>query len=142
MVRNMMTPNLSYKIMFDILEILFNTPVVELDAKVNYRDANVDEGWHNGEDEVLQQVVDGGRPPVHHPQHLPRLPPQVPPEAQAVQVLEQPHLYLPGGELLHLDPKQGPCIVEETLPHPTSLEQFEHNPDSDLFPRPDRLART
>ena len=94
MVRNMMTPNLSYKIMFDILDFLFNTPVVELDAKVNYRDANVDEGWHNGEDEVLKQVVDGGGAPVHHPQHLPRLARHVPLEAQLVDVMEQAHLDL------------------------------------------------
>ena len=94
MVRNMMTPNLSYKIMFDILEILFNTPVVELDAKVNYRDANVDEGWHNGEDEVLKQVVDGGGAPVHHPQHLASLSRHVPLQTQLVDVPEQTDLNL------------------------------------------------
>ena len=94
MVRNMMTPNLSFKIMFDILEILFNTPVVELDAKVNYRDANVDEGWHNGEDEVLKQVVDGGGAPVHHPQHLASLSRHVPLQTQLVDVPEQTDLNL------------------------------------------------
>ena len=94
MVRNMMTPNLSYKIMFDILEILFNTPVVELDAKVNYRDANVDEGWHDGEDEVLKQVVDGGGAPVHHPQHLASLSRHVPLQTQLVDVPEQTDLNL------------------------------------------------
>ena len=94
MVRNMMTPNLSYKIMFDILEIIFNTPVVELDAKVNYRDANVDEGWHNGEDEVLKQVVDGGGAPVHHPQHLASLSRHVPLQTQLVDVPEQTDLNL------------------------------------------------
>ena len=94
MVRNMMTPNLSYKIMFDILEILFDTPVVELDAKVNYRDANVDEGWHDGEDEVLKQVVDGGGAPVHHPQHLASLSRHVPLQTQLVDVPEQTDLNL------------------------------------------------
>ena len=94
MVRNMMTPNLSFKIMFDILEILFNTPVVELDAKVNYRDANVDEGWHDGEDEVLKQVVDGGGAPVHHPQHLASLSRHVPLQTQLVDVPEQTDLNL------------------------------------------------
>ena len=94
MVRNMMTPNLSYKIMFDILEIIFNTPVVELDAKVNYRDANVDEGWHNGEDEVLKQVVDGGGAPVHHPQHLASLSRHVPLQTQLMDVPEQTDLNL------------------------------------------------
>ena len=94
MVRNMMTPNLSYEIMFDILEILFNTPVVELDAKVNYRDANVDEGWHDGEDEVLKQVVDGGGAPVHHPQHLASLSRHVPLQTQLVDVPEQTDLNL------------------------------------------------
>ena len=94
MVRNMMTPNLSYKIMFDILEILFNTPVVELDAKVNYRDANVDEGWHDGEDEVLKQVVDGGGAPVHHPQHLASLSRHVPLQTQLMDVPEQTDLNL------------------------------------------------
>ena len=96
MVRNMMTPNLSYKIMFDIMEILFlfNTPVVELDAKVNYRDANVDEGWHDGEDEVLKQVVDGGGAPVHHPQHLASLSRHVPLQTQLVDVPEQTDLNL------------------------------------------------
>ena len=94
MVRNMMTPNLSFKIMFDILEILFNTPVVELDAKVNYRDANVDEGWHDGEDEVLKQVVDGGGAPVHHPQHLASLSGHVPLQTQLVDVPEQTDLNL------------------------------------------------
>ena len=94
MVRNMMTPNLSYKIMFDILEIIFNTPVVELDAKVNYRDANVDEGWHDGEDEVLKQVVDGGGAPVHHPQHLASLSRHVPLQTQLVDVPEQTDLNL------------------------------------------------
>ena len=94
MVRNMMTPNLSYKIMFDILEIIFNTPVVELDAKVNYRDANVDEGWHNGEDEVLKQVVDGRGAPVHHPQHLASLSRHVPLQTQLVDVPEQTDLNL------------------------------------------------
>ena len=94
MVRNMMTPNLSYKIMFAILEILFNTPVVEFDAKVNYRDANVDEGWHDGEDEVLKQVVDGGGAPVHHPQHLAGLSRHVPLQTQLVDVPEQTDLNL------------------------------------------------
>ena len=94
MVRNMMTPNLSYKIMFDILDFLFNTPVIELDAKVNYRDANVDEGWHDGEDEVLKQVVDGGGAPVHHPQHLASLSGNVPLHAQLVDVPEQTDLNL------------------------------------------------
>ena len=94
MVRNMMTPNLSFKIMFDILEILFNTPVVELDAKVNYRDANVDEGWHDGEDEVLKQVVDGGGAPVHHPQHLASLSRHVPLQTQLMDVPEQTDLNL------------------------------------------------
>ena len=94
MVRNMMTPNLSYKIMLDILETLFNTPVVELDAKVNYRDANVDEGWHDGEDEVLKQVVDGGGAPVHHPQHLASLSRHVPLQTQLVDVPEQTDLNL------------------------------------------------
>ena len=94
MLRNMMTPNLSYKIMFDILEVLFNTPVVELDAKVNYRDANVDEGWHDGEDEVLKQVVDGGGAPVHHPQHLASLSRHVPLQTQLVDVPEQTDLNL------------------------------------------------
>ena len=94
MVRNMMTPNLSYKIMFDILEIIFNTPVVELDAKVNYRDANVDEGWHDGEDEVLKQVVDGGGAPVHHPQHLASLSRHVPLQTQLMDVPEQTDLNL------------------------------------------------
>ena len=94
MVRNMMTPNLSYKIMFDILDFLFNTPVVELDAKVNYRNANVDEGWHDGEDEVLKQVVDGGGAPVHHPQHLASLSGHVPLHAQLVDVPEQTDLNL------------------------------------------------
>ena len=104
MVRNMMTPNLSFKIMFDILEILFNTPVVELDAKVNYRDANVDEGWHDGEDEVLKQVVDGGGAPVHHPQHLASLSRHVPLQTQLVDVPEQTNLDLHGSELLDTDP--------------------------------------
>ena len=94
MVRNMMTPNLSYKIMFDILDFLFNTPVVELDAKVNYRDANVDEGWHDGEDEVLKQVVDGGGAPVHHPQPLASLSRHVPLQTQLVDVPEQTDLNL------------------------------------------------
>ena len=94
MVRNMMTPNLSYKIMFDILDFLFNTPVVELDAKVNYRDANVDEGWHDGEDEVLKQVVDGGGAPVHHSQHLASLSRHVPHQTQLVDVPEQTDLNL------------------------------------------------
>ena len=94
MVRNMMTPNLSYKIMFDILDFLFNTPVIELDAKVNYRDANVDEGWHDGEDEVLKQVVDGGGAPVHHPQHLASLSRHVPLQTQLVDGTEQTDLNL------------------------------------------------
>ena len=94
MVRNMMTPNLSYKIMFDILDFLFNTPVIELDAKVNYRNANVDEGWHDGEDEVLKQVVDGGGAPVHHPQHLASLSRHVPLQTQLVDVPEQTDLNL------------------------------------------------
>ena len=94
MVRNMMTPNLSYEIMFKILDFLFNTPVIELDAKVNYRDANVDEGWHDGEDEVLKQVVDGGGAPVHHPQHLASLSRHVPLQTQLVDVPEQTDLNL------------------------------------------------
>ena len=94
MVRNMMTPNLSYEIMFKILDFLFNTPVIELDAKVNYRDANVDEGWHNGEDEVLKQVVDGGGAPVHHPQHLASLSRHVPLQTQLMDVPEQTDLNL------------------------------------------------
>ena len=94
MVRNIMTPNLSYKVMFDILDFLFNTPVVELDAKVNYRNANVDEGWHDGEDEVLKQVVDGGGAPVHHPQHLASLSRHVPLQTQLVDVPEQTDLNL------------------------------------------------
>ena len=94
MVRNIMTPNLSYKVMFDILDFLFNTPVIELEAKVNYRDANVDEGWHDGEDEVLKQVVDGGGAPVHHPQHLASLSRHVPLQTQLVDVPEQTDLNL------------------------------------------------
>ena len=94
MVRNMMTPNLSYKIMFDILDFLFNTPVIEPDAKVNYRDANVDEGWHDGKDEVLKQVVDGGGAPVHHPQHLASLSRHVPLQTQLVDGTEQTDLNL------------------------------------------------
>ena len=70
------------------------SPVVELHTKVNDGDANVDKGWHNGEDEILQQVVDGGGAPVHHPQHLPRLARHVPLEAQLVDVMEQTHLDL------------------------------------------------
>ena len=80
------------------------SPVVELHAKVDYGNANVDKGWHNGEDEILQQVVDGGRPSVHHPQYLPRLPRHVPLQAQLVDMPEQTNLDLQGSELLHADP--------------------------------------
>ena len=83
---------------------LFISPVVELHTKVDYGNANVDEGWHNGEDEILQQVVDGGRPPLHHPQHLPRLARHVPLQAQLVDVPEQTNLDLQGSELLDADP--------------------------------------
>ena len=70
------------------------SPVVELHTKVDYGNANVNEGWHNGEDEILQQVVDGGRSPLHHPQHLPGLARHVPLQAQLVDVSEQTNLDL------------------------------------------------
>ena len=69
-------------------------PVVELHTKVDYGNANVNEGGYNREDEILQQVVDGGRPPVHHPQHLPSLARHVPLQAQMVDVPEQTNLDL------------------------------------------------
>ena len=70
------------------------SPVVELHTKVNDGYANVDKGWHNGEDKILKEVVDGGGASVHNPQHLPRLARHVPLEAQLVDVMEQAHLDL------------------------------------------------
>ena len=91
MARNMMRPNLRQYLDSDATLI---PPVVELHTKVDYGNANVNEGGYNGEDEILQQVVDGGRPPVHHPQHLPCLSRHVPLQAQLVDVPEQTNLDL------------------------------------------------
>ena len=94
MARNMIRPNLGDNFKIQIQHFPSISPVVELNTKVDYGNANVDEGWHNGEDEILQQVVDGGRPPVHHPQHLPCLARHVPLQAQMVDVPEQTNLDL------------------------------------------------
>ena len=95
MARNMIRPNLRENIKIQKTQhFTFISPVVELHTKVDYGNANVDKGWHDGEDEVLQQVVDGGGAPVHHPQHLPRLPGHVPLQAQLVDVPEQTNLDL------------------------------------------------
>ena len=92
MARNMISPNLRQNIQIQHFTLI--SPIVELHAKVNYGNANVDKGWHDGEDKILQQVVDGGGPPVHHPQHLPCLPRHVPLQAQLVNVPKQTNLDL------------------------------------------------
>ena len=58
-----------------------NIPNVELDTEVDDGDGDIDKGGYYGEDQVLEEVVDGTGSSVHHPQHLPGLPRQVPLQA-------------------------------------------------------------
>ena len=67
-------------------------PNVELDTEVDDGDGDIDKGGYYGEDQVLEEVVDGTGSSVHHPQHLPGLARQVPLQAQLVDVPEQGHL--------------------------------------------------
>ena len=67
-------------------------PNVELDTEVDDGDGNIDKGGYDGEDQVLEEIVDGAGSSVHHPEHLPGLAGQVPLQAQLVDVSEQRHL--------------------------------------------------
>ena len=80
-------------------------PVVELKTEEDNGNPNINEGGDDGENEVLEEIVDGACASVHHPQHLAGLPGHVPVEAELVDVLEKTDL---GGMLIFMPLHQSP----------------------------------
>lgn len=80
-------------------------PPIECDREEYDGDQNIDDRWHDREQNVIEQIGDAVCAAVHDAQHFARFTLQMPAQRQTVQMPKQFHFDLARGELLNADPQ-------------------------------------
>ena len=108
---------------------------VEGGNEENNCDEDIDDGWGDGEENVVQQIVDAVSSAIHHAQNFTGFSAQMPAETQRVQVTEKLDFNSAGCVLLDSDPQEAASIVQK--PHGSSaaaLKELESNVDENPVP--------